>query len=266
MKNILVLIHDDVGQEARFQAALDLTRALDGHLTCIDVSIALALADDFAMQGGALLMADEQHREQANKTRMLERLHAEDVPYDWLDETGFLTPTLLAHAGLADLIVLNRRLESIKHPDMRQLVGDMVIKSGKPIIAVPETVRTFCVSGHALVAWDGSREAVAALQAATPLLAKAETVMILEIDEGSVVTPAEDGAEYLSRHDIKPVIKRERSLVDLPSTIILDTIEATDAAYVVMGGFGHSRFMEGAFGGVSRRMINECPVPLFLAH
>src|SRR3989344_3652734 len=36
MKNILLLVHDDHGQEARLQAALDITRAVEGHLTCID--------------------------------------------------------------------------------------------------------------------------------------------------------------------------------------------------------------------------------------
>ena len=39
MKNVLLLIHDDAGQEARLQAALDVTRALEGHLTCLDVAI-----------------------------------------------------------------------------------------------------------------------------------------------------------------------------------------------------------------------------------
>lgn len=38
MKNILLLVHDDDGQEVRLQAALDLVRALDGHLTCVDVT------------------------------------------------------------------------------------------------------------------------------------------------------------------------------------------------------------------------------------
>jgi nucleotide-binding universal stress UspA family protein len=33
-----------------------------------------------------------------------------------------------------------------------------------------------------------------------------------------------------------------------------------------MGGFGHSRFTEAVLGGVTRRMLRECPVPLFLAH
>ena len=36
MKNILLLVHDDHGQEARLQAALDITRAVEGHLTCVD--------------------------------------------------------------------------------------------------------------------------------------------------------------------------------------------------------------------------------------
>jgi nucleotide-binding universal stress UspA family protein len=267
MKNVLVLMHDDAGQEARFQAALDLTRALDGHLTCIDVSIAPAFVGDYAMTGGeALLMADEQQREGVNKSHMLERLKAEDVSYDWMDETGFLCPAVRDNVGLADIVVFNRKLDSIDYPDMRQAVGELVLKSSKPIVAVPETARGFDAFGPALVAWDGSREAVAALQAATPLLAKASSVTILEADDGSIKTPAEDAAEYLSRHGIRPVIRRERHAIDLPSTIILDTIRDIKAAYLVMGGFGHSRFFEATFGGVTRRMLQECPVPLFLAH
>ena len=38
MKNILALMHDDSGQEARYQVALDVTRALEGHLTCLDLT------------------------------------------------------------------------------------------------------------------------------------------------------------------------------------------------------------------------------------
>lgn len=267
MKNVLVLIHDDPGQEARFQAALDLTRALDGHLSCIDVSIAPAFVGDYAMTGGeALLMADEQDRENANKAHLQARLKAEDVSYDWRDAVGFLCPVLRDSVGLADLVVLNRRLDSIDYPDMRDLVGEMVLKSGKAIVAMPESARGFDAFGHALVAWDGSRESVAAIQAAAPLLAKASAVTILEVDDGSIKAPAEEGAEYLSRHGIKPVVRREKSLIELPSTIILDAIESIRPAYLVMGGFGHSRFVEAAFGGVTRRMLQESPVPLFLAH
>jgi len=267
MKNILVLMHDDAGQEARFQAALDLTRALDGHLTCIDVSIAPAFVGDYGVTGGeALLMADEQLREKNNRAHMEARLQAEDVAYDWADACGFLDQCVRDAAALADVIVLNRELDTIHYPDMRELVGQLVLKSGKPILAVPEAIRRFDAAGHAIIAWDGSDEANAAMRAAVPLLTKASKVTLLEVDDGSIRIPAEQAAEYLSRHGIKPVVERTSSAIDLPSTIIADRLEETKASYLVMGGFGHSRFSEALFGGVSRRMLSECLVPIFMAH
>lgn len=267
MKNVLVLMHDDAGQEARFQAALDLTRALDGHLACIDVAVAPVFVGDYAGTGGeALLMADERANEQRNRERMEARLRTEDVPFEWSDASGFLSPNVRDAAGLADVVVLNRELDTYPYPDMREVVGEVVIKSGRPVVAVPETGRGFNAFGPALIAWDGSREAEAALRAAVPLLTKASSVTILEVGDGSIKTPAEEAAEYLSRHGIKPIIRRETAAMDLPSTVILDTIEQIRAAYLVMGGFGHSRFLEAAFGGVTNRMLKECPIPVFLAH
>lgn len=267
MKNVLVLMHDDVGQEARFQAALDLTRALEGHLTCVDVSIAPVFVGDYAEMGGAaLLMADEQQREGTNRTRMEARLRTEDVPYSWVDECGFLSPCMRDAAGMADIVVLNRELDDAKFPDMLQLVGDVLLKTGKPILAVPEAAKSFDVFGPALVAWDGSCESEAALRAAVPLLKHSSAVTILEIDDGSLGQPATEAAVYLSRHDIKARVQREASMIDVPSTMILDAIEGLGATYLVMGGFGHSRFVEAMLGGVTRRMLKECPVPLFLAH
>lgn len=267
MKNVLVLMHDDGGQEARFQAALDITRALDGHLTCVDVAILPVLAGDYAGMGGtALLMADEQQREGANKRHMETRLQAEDVPYTWIDQCGFLSPCMREAAALADLVVLNREIDEIKYPDMLTLVGDMLLKANKPIIAVPASATRFEAFGPALVAWDGSPESEAALRAAVPLLTHASSVTILEIDDGSLKQPASEAATYLSRHGIKAIIRREAAVSDVPSTMILDAIDGLAASYVVMGGFGHSRFLEATFGGVTRRMLKECPVPIFLAH
>jgi hypothetical protein len=39
MKNVLLLVHDDPGQEARVQAALDVVRAIEGHLICLGVAV-----------------------------------------------------------------------------------------------------------------------------------------------------------------------------------------------------------------------------------
>lgn len=266
MKNILVLMHDDVGQEARFQAALDLARALDGHLTCIDVAVTPVAVPDYAtLGGGALLLGEETANEAANRERMEQRVKAEGVAYDWIQTIGYLSPSVREASGLADLIVLNRDIRNA-WPDMEEIAADVLLKSGRPIIAVPHESRGFDAFGHALIAWDGSAEAETALRAAVPLLQQASNVTIVECDDGSIKAPAEEAAAYLSRHGIKPVLWRTDTIEDLPSTILLDQVDSLGAAYLVMGGFGHSRFTEAVLGGVTRRMLHECPVPLFLAH
>jgi nucleotide-binding universal stress UspA family protein len=266
MKNILLLIHDDSGQEARLQAALDVTRAIDGHLTCLDVSIVPPLyADSYGVSGGALMVDIERETEASNKARIAPRLVSEGIPFDWHDATAYLEPALEQASGLADLIVVNRHLDSFPLPDMRTVASSLVVKSGRPILAVPERVTGFRAQGAALVAWDGSPEASDALTAAVPLLALAGTVTILAIDDGSINAPVEEAAAYLSRHDIHAVIVHETCDSD-PGAILVGKANCGRYAYMVMGGFGHSRCMEAMFGGVTRALLTESEIPLFLAH
>ena len=53
---------------------------------------------------------------------------------------------------------------------------------------------------------------------------------------------------------------------DATSSILFAKANTGKYDYLVMGGFGHPRFIEALFGGVSRRMLKESPIPLFLAH
>ena len=63
MKNILLLVHEDAGQEARLQTALSLTRAVNGHLKCLDVVVLPELAGDpYMATSTALLFEHEQNR------------------------------------------------------------------------------------------------------------------------------------------------------------------------------------------------------------
>jgi nucleotide-binding universal stress UspA family protein len=265
MKNILVLMHDDAGQEARLQGALDLTRALEGHLTCLDVALAPEpMFEAAGFDATAMLLADERASEAANRRVTEARLQSENLPFDWIDTTGFAEPSICAHAALADLIVLSRDIGTM--PDMAEITADVLIKSHRPIVAMPADCRGFDVMGAAVVAWDGSSQAQSALRAAVPLLGFASDVTIVECQDGSVTLPAEAAATYLSRHGIVPTVQRVGTQIDIPSTILLDQVDARNAAYLVMGGFGHSRLMEAVLGGVSRRMLRECPVPVFMAH
>jgi len=120
MKNLLLLVHDDPGQEARFQVALDVTRAIKGHLQCLDVSILPVLIGDFYSGAGeAMLLADEREQENLNRARLEARLANEGLPWDWTNTTGAIAPSLREASALADLIIVNRQLDQFPLPDMR---------------------------------------------------------------------------------------------------------------------------------------------------
>jgi len=263
MKNVLVLIHDDPGQEARLQVALDATRALNGHLNCLDVAPIVPFVGDMTgISGGAMLLELERETESINAARTRERLAAEDVPWTLTKVTGYFEIAIEEAARLADVIVVNRACADLPLPDLRGLAASLVLRSGRPILAVPEETRRFDAAGDALVAWNGSREVSTALGAAIPLLALARSVTIVEIDQVDASPPAEDAAAHLSRHGIHAQILR------WPEGRVAEGLLALAQAkdYLVMGAFGRSRLREALFGGVTRQLLQDSPIPLLLAH
>jgi nucleotide-binding universal stress UspA family protein len=275
MKNILLLVHDDVGQEARLQAALDVTRAVDGHLRCLDVTqlpttyggyvppAGVMLVQD---EVGAMLLEDEYQREGANRQRTEARLAGEGVSWDWTDVTGTMAEAVIDHCDLADLIVVNRKLDVLPWPDGRAIAGAVARRAGRPVLAVPDTLASFNLGGRAIVAWDGSSAAAAALRAATPLLALASEVRLLRVgveEDGSLL---DEAASYLSRYGIRAEISRVSTGIPSPADIILREAAGWKADWCVMGAYGHSGLREALFGGVTRRMLTDSPIPLVLSH
>lgn len=265
MKNVLLLIHDDEGQEGRYQAALDVARAVNGHLTCVDLTVIPEFVGDYFDAPGVLLRK-EQEGAAANKARMLGRLEREDVPFDWIDRTGFTAQTIEDHAGLADLVVLSSDGDGRLSTRMDVAIGDTLLRAGKPVLVVPGGGGRFDLCGRVLVAWDGSPDAEAALQAAVPLLQQARTVTLYHLDDGSLEIPLEDAARYLSRHGVEPVIKREPADLDAPGTAILKEVREGRHDWVVMGAYRRGRAIERIFGGATRTLLEKSPVPMLLVH
>lgn len=267
MKTILLMIHDDEGQESRLQVALDATRALDGHLRCLDVSILPAMITAYdGGTGGAQLLTAEQEREIGNKTRLAARMALEDVRWDWVDVCGQLPAVILDAASLCDLIVVSRRLDDFPLPDMLRAASEIVVKSRAAVLAVPPTCRGFRPTGHALIAWNGSPSAITAMRAALPLLRLASRVTLREYSDGTILVPAEDAAAWLSREGVHAEIKRETFVSDLVADRLCAETRSRRIDYMVLGGFGHSRLREALFGGVTRRLLTESEVPLLLGH
>lgn len=264
MKNILLLVHDDHGQEARLQAALDITRAIDGHLTCIDVTPYPVIAGDGFGFAETVVVLDERESEAKNRSLISDRLAREDVSWSWIDAQAEIAHAVLDAADLADLIVLNSALEGFPMPDMRDIASRIVARASAPVLAVPERWERFEFD-RALVAWDGRPSAAAALRAAVPLLALAQEVEIFTAQGPDNHTAPEEAATYLSRHGIKASIRSTDIGKFHADLLISDEAALFDADYIVMGAYGRGRLRE-TFGGTTKNLLGKSKHPLLLCH
>jgi nucleotide-binding universal stress UspA family protein len=76
--------------------------------------------------------------------------------------------------------------------------------------------------------------------------------------------PSLSASTYLSRHGVKSEL-HARPVSDKPvEDAITETAAVMGATYIVMGGYGHSRAREFLFGGVTRSLLKDCPIPLIM--
>jgi nucleotide-binding universal stress UspA family protein len=271
MKSILLHIHDDLGQESRLQAAFDIARATSAHIRCVQVTMLpdLVAADLYGGAGFApTIMEELRDIDRKAQTEVEARLAREGVQWDWIQCEGEAVSGILSAARLADLIVAT--LPQGPRSGMRDplsIVPDLALGRCGPVLGVPQAATRFAVAERALVAWDGSQEAGAALRSAVPLLKLADAVLVVTVEEGGKdVLPATDALEYLSRHGIEAELRswpRQEETVD---EALLRVVGDLAIDWIVMGAYGHSRLRETVFGGVTRRLLRDAPVPLLLAH
>lgn len=267
MKTILLLIHHDEGQESRLLAALDIARAVRAHVRCLDVSVLPAIVS--AYDGGigeAQLLNIEQEREARNKRRLEARMAREDISWDWVDVSGQLPSVILDASKLCDLIVVSGKLGAFPAPDMLHIVSQIIVTSRVPVLAVPSGCSGFRVAGHAMIAWNGSGAAIAAMRSALPLLRLATKVTLREIDDGTVELCGEEAAAWLSREGVHADVSRELFFSRGVADLLCAEARGYRTDYIVLGGYGHSRLREALFGGITRRLLSESAVPLFIGH
>jgi nucleotide-binding universal stress UspA family protein len=267
MKNILLLIGPMTGEEARLQAALDVVRAVSAHLTCLDpIELPALVSVSYETAGAAAVVLETaQSHEAAHRQTIEARLAQEGVSWDWIDEMGNASYIIHARDALADLIVVNTQFGEFDWSELPLPVTDVILRSGRPVLAVPSQVRGFDVGGHAVVAWNGSRPAANALRAAVPLLKLASAVTLVQSGETSGPS-VEEAASYLSRYDIQAEVERARYAEAQVADFILTVCQNRKAGLLVAGAYGHSRLIETLLGGVTKALLAKSPVPLLLAH
>lgn len=177
---------------------------------------------------------------------------------------------LCLQARYADLLVLGQA-DPEDHEEgglLLDLPEQVLMYGGRPVLLVPRSGSFTPPARHALVAWNGSREAARAVSAALPLLQQVGqvTLAVLGASQGDHgEEPGADIALYLARHDIKVDVLVQPRPADAGKAILALASEL-GADLLVMGAYGHSRWREMVLGGATRGVLAQATLPVLLMH
>lgn len=274
VKTILLAVQNEEALDRTLETALALARACGAHLSCLHVTPieAYIAFDSF---GGVFVMNDVfkaiEEDEKSLRAKIDAKMANEDVSWDFTQTTGTVPNQIISRGSLADLIVVGRlpKRSEFQRSSM-PLLGDLLHRSRTPLFVASDGGEVSDLTGSALIAWNGSIEAANAVRSAVGLLKLASDVRILRVDEQlDEAFPSTFPLQYLSRHGIHAELIVETAPPDNPDadftrTCMMSHAERAKAAYIVMGGYSHSRISEYVFGGLTRSMLAGCAVPLFI--
>ncbi|MET0942713.1 MAG: universal stress protein [Mesorhizobium sp.] len=191
-----------------------------------------------------------------------------DVAFDY-PELASADEVIGRRARYADLTLIGPDLLGGETLKSKALEGTLFF-SGKPVLIAPEGAHVTLKPRTVLVAWDSRVEASRAVRESLDLLVAAEDVCLVLVDpeeseSGHGAEPGADAAAYLARHGVKVTVERLTSAGHSVAEVLRRRAVDMSAELVVMGAYGHSRLRERIFGGVTRSILADPPLPIFMA-
>ena len=171
---------------------------------------------------------------------------------------------ILAHqAQRCDLLVVGKRHVLEDEWDRSSHTLDQLLRhSPRPVVSVPKARNN---ETPVLVAYDGSMQAARTLQAFVESGLGADR----ELHVASLGGHAQDDAvlakEFLNAHMLTPRLIIEESEAQ-PVKRLLAIAQQLQAGLIVLGCYGQPRLKEFFFGSVTKGILAESSVPLFLYH
>lgn len=271
IRDILAIV-DVAGRQPAARLAAELAAAANAHLAGLVPAPTVAVA---AVVGGAMaidLMAELADQAEDSGTAALAAfetvarnagLTPETGRYRFIDGDGV---ELVARARLADLVVVGQDDPDAPEPARLAVIEALLFDAGVPVLAVPYIFDGPFAPRRVAVAWDGSRPAARAVRAALPLMAAADTISVVVVDEGQREELGPDLAQHLARHGLAVTVRRAPSVDGDVGAALLNEAAEAGTELLVMGAYGHSRIRELVLGGATRTLMEQMTLPTLMAH
>jgi len=274
IKDIVVHIDTTKACEHRISVALRLAKKHGAHVTAL-----FARSNSILVPFGGIVAERDDGGVAAAEAKV-----AFDVIFA---DSGIETVWITADCAGALERVIDTTLFYARHADLT-IVGQydatqddtgvpsdfaerLVLESGRPVLVVPYAGRSEHLGKRVLVAWNGSREAIRAVNDAMSILKKAKEVTVLSLNPRNDKQPhgdmpSADITRHLEHHGVK-ARAQYLNVADIDAgDMLLSYLADEGSDLLVMGGYGQSRFRELILGGATRQILQQMTVPVFMSH
>ncbi len=283
IRRILLPLTGTAAGEAALTTALMVARIWDAHLTALHVRVDSRDVAPLAGEGlsGAMIeemmsATEKESSERSNAVRtMFDRFVAEQgvtvaEPHPGAGATANFASITGREEDLVAQLARLTDLTVVPHPEAGDDVSSsdalhaVLFDSGRPVLIAPQ-VPTKTVGTRICVAWNGTAESAAAVQAAIPWMQRAEKVQILAADEYQRRGPgAMELAGYLALHGIQVESAQFRPIEKDVGRGLLEGARAFGADLLAMGAYSHSRLRQLILGGVTRHVLENASLPVLM--
>lgn len=172
----------------------------------------------------------------------------------------------IAMARLHDLTIL--QADQPSHTWVRPAIEHAIFNTGRPVLITPGTDRRSI--GKVAIAWDGSARAARAVRDSLDFLMMADQVNIatvLDTKGSEGLKSADELSNYLTLYGVTTKIAVvANQLGDDEGEAMRLFLASEQVELLVMGAFVHSRLRQAVLGGMTRSLLDKCPVPLMMAY
>jgi nucleotide-binding universal stress UspA family protein len=210
-------------------------------------------------------LADAHRRVLGLLEHLRRRSEAAGVTATVVEDIGDPAEQILREAHRCDVVILGReshfRFETQDQPDAT--LAQVIRSSPRPVVVVPRALP----EGHGIiVAYGGGREAARTLQTFQLLgLADAEHIDVVAVHRDRAEAEAIAGlaGDFLAAHGA-PHRLHGLASETAPAEILLEEVRRRRPRLLVMGAHGHHPMRDLFATSVTRAVLRECPVPVFV--
>jgi len=273
---LTVVTHGD-GALRGLDTAIALATAYDAHLEVLAIGIdrsvqGFAYAEmsasmlEVGLKGAQTEAADLEEGVNARLKNANLRAGVTQI----VSSLGMMAGVIRRHARFSDLVVLPKPYGPNANYEEPAIAEAIMFDAQVPVLIIPDGMSDWVQPQRTAIGWNESDESLHAVRNAIPMLAAGATTFL------SVIDPPQHGqdrsdpgglvAQYLARHGVRCEIDVLTRSMPHISDILIRHLTDRDIDMLVMGAYGRARWSEAMFGGATRDMLENCPVPLFMAH